>query len=572
VIPKTLRRWYSEYKWVTLGAATIAVFILGMIGSAQHAPTANVFDVVYYSLRLFKLSGPEGPGLPLALEVARFLAPLVTGSAGIVAVATLFRDRAMQARIPWMRRHVVVCGLGYVGSAFVRQLRAAGFGVVVIEREATNPLIDVCRRSGVPVVIGDAALERSLYAAGVYRAARLLAVCPDDAVNTEVVAVARQISGRRSGIPLRCLARIGNADLAALLRVQEANVPEGTSTLDYFNTDEVSARLMLDANPSHRADGSTPHILVSRLESLNEWLILHAARDWYATRADAGVPMWVTVVDDDANERVSALVSQNPDLADVCRFVCCSEAFRDIAALPEHHRSVAAPPLTRGYLSGTVDERALESALTLRHALSTDLALVLALSRSEGVSHLVSDARDVGALRDVVVFSTLTSTCTVDLVQGGSLERIAETIHRRWCARQTQESGAPPSWEALDDTLRESNRAQARDIFAKVHRIGCEIGPIVDWRAPGFEFTDAEVESLAIDEHERWIAERRAAGWLPGPKDTANRRTPYLVPFGELADDIADFDRNAVRDIPSILASAGLQIERRRPGHPALTT
>lgn len=563
VIPKALRRLYSDYKWVSLGTATIVVFFLGCIGLAQHAPTANLADVIYDSLRLFKLSGPDGPGLPRALEVARFVAPLIAGSAGVVALLTLFRDRAMQARIPWMRRHVVVCGLGYAGSAFVRHLRAAGFGVVVIEREATNPLIDICRRSGVPVVIGDAALERSLYAAGVYRAARLLAVCPDDSVNTEVVAVARQIASGRRGSPLRCLARIGNADLAALLRVQEANVPDGTSTLDYFNMDEVSARLMLDANPSHKADGSTPHILVSRLESLNEWLILHAGRDWYGTRADAAAPMWVTVVDDDADHRVSRLVTQNPDLADVCRFVCCTEAFRDIATLPEQHRSVAAPPLTRGYLSGTVDERALESALTLRHALSADVPLVLALSRSDGVAHLVGDARDVGALSDVVVFPTLASTCTVDLVEGGSLERMAETIHRRWCARQAPGDGPPPSWEELDDTLRESNRAQARDIFAKVHRIGCEIGPIVDWRAPAFQFTDDEVNSLAIDEHQRWIEERRAAGWLPGPKDTANKRTPYFVPFEELPDDIADFDRNAVRDIPSMLASAGLRIERR---------
>ena len=108
------------------------------------------------------------------------------------------------------------------------------------------------------------------------RAARLLAVCPNDAVNTEVVAVARRVStGRRSG-PVRCLARIGNAELCRLLRVQEANSSGGApSSLDFFNIDEISAQFCLDEF-SMKAENGRLHILVSRLDALGTWLVKHA--------------------------------------------------------------------------------------------------------------------------------------------------------------------------------------------------------------------------------------------------------------------------------------------------------
>ena len=60
---------------------------------------------------------PEGEPLPISLEIARFLAPLVSSYAAVIGLAALFRDRIQQMRIPLMRDHVIVCGLGFIGSA-----------------------------------------------------------------------------------------------------------------------------------------------------------------------------------------------------------------------------------------------------------------------------------------------------------------------------------------------------------------------------------------------------------------------------------------------------------------------
>ena len=425
-----------------------------------------------------------------------------------------------------------------------------------------NPVIELCRSLRIPVVVGDAQLERTLRAAGAQRASRLLAVCPNDAVNAEIIAVARRLAATRTRGELRCLARISDPDLCALLRVQEANLPaNSTSSLDYFNTDELSARLWLDEFPVDSGYGD-PHIVVDRLDSLGRWLVLHAAWAWHAERGDS-VPLWISVIDADAGDRVQALLRQCPDLEQVCRFRMSSPAAHDVRRmLAGVAEDTGAPPITRAYVSAYRDEEAIESALVLWQELGGDVPIVVALSRSSGVARLIEDGSSVGELRNIDVFRALERTCTIDLVQGGSYERIAEAIHRRWRGEQLAVGKPAPTWRELDDSRRESNRHQARDIVAKLRSIGCTIGPLRDWGAAQFEFSSNEVERLAFAEHDRWVAERIQAGWRPGPRDHEQRTTPYLVPFDELPDDIADLDRSAVLGMPGALASAGLQINR----------
>lgn len=559
----TLRRWLTRayaYRWYVLGLAGVLAFVLGWIGYRRVLDHASVSDAVYASLQLFFLQASSQTRVPVPLDIARFLAPAVAGYAGLTALAALFRDRVEEMRIPFMHRHVVVCGLGYVGTVFLRHLHTAGTKVVVIESDRANPHIELCRSWHIPVVVGDAQLQRTLQAAGVERASRLLAVSPVDAVNAEIVAVARRLVDGRPQGELRCLAQISDPDVCAMLRLEEIKRPASAdvSALDFFNTDEISARLMLDRYPV--TSNTQPHILVSELDSLNSWVVVRAARDWYDRRGDGTAPLLVTVVDDDAEKRVRTLLGAYPVLDEICRFVFASATVRDIRGLPAKHDHASLPPLVRAYVSAYCDEQAFESALTLRHELPDDVPVVLALARAEGVTRLVHDAKHAGAVTNIDVFPTLDMACTVELVKGGSFEAIATAIHQRWRAEQMTAGMAAPSWDELDESRKESNRAQARDIAAKLHGIGCEIAPLRDWDASEFTFSPTQLETLAVAEHDRWMCERRSAGWTPGDRDPEHKKTPYLVPFAQLPPEIAEYDRLFVRQIPALLASVGLQV------------
>jgi hypothetical protein len=150
----------------------------------------------------------------------------------------------------------------------------------------------------------------------------------------------------------------------------------------------------------------------------------------------------------------------------------------------------------------------------------------------------------------------------VQLVRGGSVERIARAIHERWRSEQIGAGKTAPSWDELDESRKESSRDHARDIPVKLRMVGCDIAPLHDQDAKDFTFTDEEVERLASAEHVRWIRERIADGWTAGHKDASRKTTPYLVPFEELPADIAEFDRIFVREIPRLLVSADLRVVR----------
>ena len=61
------------------------------------------------------------------------------------------------------------------------------------------------------------------------------------------------------------------------------------------------------------------------------------------------------------------------------------------------------------------------------------------------------------------------------------------------------------------------------------------------------------------------MKEREDAGWEYGEvKDVKNRKSPYLVAWSDdrLPEDVKDYDRNAVRRLPMILAKADYEVSR----------
>lgn len=136
-------------------------------------------------------------------------------------------------------------------------------------------------------------------------------------------------------------------------------------------------------------------------------------------------------------------------------------------------------------------------------------------------------------------------------------ERIARHLHREYRRRHRgRKAGGDPSlapWEELLPALKASNRAQADDIPNKLTLLGKRLtregGPL--------ELSAAQIELLAEVEHGRWNAERLADGWRAGQRQTEHRTTPNLRAWAELADEVRDYDREAVSDLPAALADTG---------------
>jgi voltage-gated potassium channel len=111
-------------------------------------------------------------------------------------ITDLFWRRKMQKKIGELRHHYIVCGLGNTGRYAVQELQKTGTPYVVIDQsdEAIKRLQDHSPKQydEMLYVIGDATDESMLDAAGIDRAAGLIAGLHSDKDNLVITVMARQ--------------------------------------------------------------------------------------------------------------------------------------------------------------------------------------------------------------------------------------------------------------------------------------------------------------------------------------------------------------------------------------------
>ncbi|WCN81165.1 NAD-binding protein [Micromonospora sp. LH3U1] len=141
------------------------------------------------------------------------LIPLITAVVvdGIVnARLALHTGRSQPARMG----HVVVIGLGNVGTRVMAQLREYDVEVVAIDKNPEPRGAALARQLEVPLIVGDAALPETLVAASVADCQALVVASTDDVANLEAALAARDLRG-----DLRVVLRLFDGDFAE--RVEE---------------------------------------------------------------------------------------------------------------------------------------------------------------------------------------------------------------------------------------------------------------------------------------------------------------------------------------------------------------
>ena len=287
-----LRRW----RWRVIFGAAVIAFALGLIGyghvyqsagSLLAAPAHSNFqrlawpDRIYYTILLFKFSTSADPPYSASLEVARWLAPLVTVYAGFSVVSSIFSDRWARFRSArLLRGHVVICGLGRCGL----RLATAEWGlpVVAIERAPSSTDIEKCRERGIVLLAAEATDWLELGQTGLKRARYMVVVCGDDGTNAEVALLAQQLVGRRHP-PLECFVHVNDESVCDLLEKASLAVPSRRSVkFEFFNVNRSGPRALLDTHGTLLSDPATesPQLIVVGSQRLALDLLVESARRW----------------------------------------------------------------------------------------------------------------------------------------------------------------------------------------------------------------------------------------------------------------------------------------------------
>jgi voltage-gated potassium channel len=179
IVTFTVLFWALE-GWSVSDALFMTVTTLTTVGYGQIRPLDEVGRVV-------------------AMGAAVTGAVLLFGGVGIMAEVVLAEigsgrreRRKMQERIAGLSGHYIVCGFGRVGATVARELDGSGQDVVVVDILPES--IERARAAGFLVVAGDATTEDTLLAAGLQRAAGLVATIDEDVYNVYVVLSARTLN------------------------------------------------------------------------------------------------------------------------------------------------------------------------------------------------------------------------------------------------------------------------------------------------------------------------------------------------------------------------------------------
>lgn len=206
-------------------AASTAVLRLAYHLGGQHI---SVLDSLYFTAETITTVGFgdftfrwQSPWL-IAFSIALMLTGALFVAVFFALLTNMIVSRRIEEslgrqRITGLSGHVLVVGLGTVGLRVVRQLRAAGRDVVVVEKDEHNRHLGQVRGLGVPVVIADATFPEVLASVRLSAASAVAVLTSDDLANLETgLAVRDQLGARWKSTPV--VLRIFDPQLARSVR------------------------------------------------------------------------------------------------------------------------------------------------------------------------------------------------------------------------------------------------------------------------------------------------------------------------------------------------------------------
>jgi hypothetical protein len=514
-------------------------------GQTPSAVAGEVLDLYVGNPPSFPMGACRLP-LPLAYQLGGPVCLAATLTGALTVATVLWRQPVDRLRARLVRDATIVTGLDSMTIPLLRRLAQTSrpASIVVIEPDASHPLLDEARATGAHVMIGPPASPRVLLPiiAGSRGCAllRLYALGSDVAENEAVLSAAKLILRRYQPDPHRqphLVARIDDPRHADHWRGRHI----GRSSQwfeDALSAHESTACTLLShivrAAPRQQlvlCGDSTLALALLRELARQAW-----ERDQLAEAAAGGTgdPGRLLPSDEDQellarlplqqvlllDRRASDLrreylaTSPPPMVAALCEVSVQPTPWRDslLALLDAMPPEAAAE--TTVLVADDPGERGLHEAGRVAR-LHPGIPVFVVTPDSEGTS---------GA-----IFDLLRPVQRALLVDGEVPEDTWTRVARHWheCHRLSHppQPGNPRTltgrpWDSLDEFIRQDNILEIRSIMTGVVARGRRWVPA---RAvpPGsfIELNDHDLEEIARAEHTRWYQRRLAAGWsaAPGP-------------------------------------------------------
>ncbi|MFC4995531.1 RyR domain-containing protein [Rubritalea tangerina] len=542
-------------------------FLLGLWGFTTLAPGSTLLDRIYLSLQLFSIDGPTAEShLPFQLELSRFLAPLSLLLGLLATVFHISRDLLNNALLRFARGHVIIAGLNEISADFAADAIRIGHKVVIIDNDQDSPWIHDLKALGAVCLLANFTDNQPLLRARIHHASRFFAFTHNDSQNIELVIMVSDLleqQPQKATKLLHCHTLLKDPNFQQAFREHSLlNTTSSSMSVSLINLEKLVARINLDMLPLEMDDDGqlydNPRLILFGHSSISLALLLHSLQlGHFRTREKLSISL-VTNQPDALKVKINRYFPQASEIAHI--EIISAEDDTPCSLLQALRNSSSSGQSWHTLICADECENenfTLAQYLSI-HAHDFSGRILCSLPTSPGLLTLLnskSDGRHIYPLDRPATLANWQS-----LVDEPHASR-ARTIHNNYVSSERAkgktraDNSSLTSWVQLPESTREQNRLQADHIPIKLRAIGIDI----DHLPPHDELSSRlaeNLELLAEMEHLRWNAALFSAGWkyAPGPKNPRLLTHPCLVAWDALTDEIKQYDRDAVMNIPQLLS------------------
>jgi len=609
--------WIHRNSGFVLPVLGLLVLFIGwrgfLIQFAHEQKDGTTFDAFYRSIQLFSIrSGSEFFNPVPEIEIARFAAVILIAFSTLYFFYRIFNEQIrlflLRTRLflsPLSRHlfpsgsshpgHVVICGVGFIGSVMACHFQKEGRDVIILEKNKDNPEVNKCRDNGALVLHQDAKNPDVLKSVGVKDAAMVFVLTGDDSQNTDIASFCATIARSRQLHlpPLVCHVHIDDPNLSFALRQWELDLPDHDRIhFGFFNLYHASggsaatceSRKMLKASIEAAVQ---PKVLIIGLGDFGKSLLVNLGKRWHEIRKDPATKMTVIVVDMQAEARVASLCAFYPSLKDCCDIVPKQIDVHSAEFINGDFLKETEPrQLTGAYVCLRDEGNATSVAITLHDILCNKCGwnsagpatsrIIVRTVNDHGMTEVIRKIRE-GLGWNIHAFPILTNFCEKKRYGNELAELLAEATHQDYLDKEygkgitEKENPSAVPWSKLTEDVRDQNRAQADSLIRNIHEYGYRVVPMRLWNESFLNFDlpdDPMIKDLAMREHERYVAMKIAQGYRWGPEnDKVNKINKTLIPWDDprLPPSEKEKDIQTVLGLPNRLARVYFRLER----HPA---
>ena len=315
----------------------IISIVLGTIGWLQYYlnndKSISIFTAFYMTLQLFNLGAypPFHPDVPVFLNIARFLMPLVLLTAFFKLFYSIIRTNLDNLKILRFKEHYIFCGFNDLTRQLISEIIQENKTekIVIIDEKPEPEFIKSIFPRNVVLLKGDATEAETLKAANLYKAKRVMLLNEDDD-NLEIVRQIKNLCSEKSvpsGEKKVILVNVKFTDAYNIRLFKDFHSEKSVTSnewihLDFHAVDTeqlIATAIVDDYHPAKKPailDQNAPaaHIIIMGFNTLGQKILTEAAHIYHFPNLKK---LKITVIDEGIEEKFKEFELEFPSIREI---------------------------------------------------------------------------------------------------------------------------------------------------------------------------------------------------------------------------------------------------------------